>query len=131
MVKRGSADAIHEPSDCDVTNRLITTTFLHCGIIRYDAVGKGRLCAHVGPVSQSDRGRKARRSESRKMDAWVKKQRLFLDYIEVLPAEYYLGTILKERAAPPYEANNAHNSTCVDLMYPPMAIAARADITSY
>ncbi|KAK6031034.1 hypothetical protein OSTOST_02822 [Ostertagia ostertagi] len=57
------------------------------------------------------------------------KQRLFLDYIVVLPAEYYLGTILKERAAPPCEANNAHNSTCVDLLYPPMAIAARADIT--
>ncbi|XGW07796.1 hypothetical protein V3C99_010722 [Haemonchus contortus] len=57
------------------------------------------------------------------------KQRLFLDYVVVLPAEYYLGTILKERAAPPCEANNAHNSTCVDLLYPPMAIAARADVT--
>ncbi|PIO59051.1 hypothetical protein TELCIR_19498 [Teladorsagia circumcincta] len=35
------------------------------------------------------------------------KQRLFgSDYIVVLPAEYYLRTILKERAAPPYEANN-------------------------
>ncbi|PIO55560.1 hypothetical protein TELCIR_23052, partial [Teladorsagia circumcincta] len=48
----------------------------------------------------------------------------FQDYIVVLPTEYYLGTILKERAAPPYEANNAHNLTCADLMYPPMAIAA-------
>ncbi|VDO27999.1 unnamed protein product [Haemonchus placei] len=57
------------------------------------------------------------------------KQRLFLDYVVVLPAEYYLGTILKERAAPPCEANNAHNSTCVDLLYPPMAIAARVDVT--
>ncbi|KAK6049530.1 hypothetical protein COOONC_12966, partial [Cooperia oncophora] len=56
------------------------------------------------------------------------KQRLFLDYVVVLPAEYYQGTILKERAAPPCEANNAHNSTCVDLLYPPMAIAARADV---
>ncbi|PIO63040.1 hypothetical protein TELCIR_15380 [Teladorsagia circumcincta] len=35
MVKRDSADAVHESSDCAVNNRLITTTFLHCAIIRY------------------------------------------------------------------------------------------------
>ncbi|VDM61018.1 unnamed protein product [Angiostrongylus costaricensis] len=57
------------------------------------------------------------------------KQRLFLDFVVVLPAEYYLGSILKERAAPPCEAHTAYNTTCVDLLYPPMAMSARVDVT--
>ncbi|KIH44143.1 hypothetical protein ANCDUO_25841, partial [Ancylostoma duodenale] len=57
------------------------------------------------------------------------KQRLFLDFVVVLPSEYYLGTVLKEREALPCEAHTAHNTTCVDLLYPPMAIAARSDVT--
>ncbi|EYC06964.1 hypothetical protein Y032_0073g800 [Ancylostoma ceylanicum] len=59
------------------------------------------------------------------------KQRLFLDFVVVLPSEYYLGTVLKEREALPCEAHTAHNTTCVDLLYPPMAVAARSDVTEH
>uniref|UniRef100_A0A1I7XHB3 Laminin EGF-like domain-containing protein n=1 Tax=Heterorhabditis bacteriophora TaxID=37862 RepID=A0A1I7XHB3_HETBA len=55
------------------------------------------------------------------------KQRLFLDFVVVLPAEYYEGSALKEHTSPPCEAHLSHNSTCTDLLYPPLTTAARAE----
>ncbi|VDP12271.1 unnamed protein product [Onchocerca flexuosa] len=57
------------------------------------------------------------------------KQRLFLDYIVLLPSEYYEGTMLKERIFEPCQAFDSQNVTCLDLLYPPLPIASRADVT--
>ncbi len=43
----------------------------------------------------------------------------------MLPAEYYEATVLKERVTRPCEALHFHNSTCVDLLYPPLPAATR------
>ncbi|VDK44418.1 unnamed protein product [Anisakis simplex] len=56
------------------------------------------------------------------------KQRLFLDFIVLLPSEYYEGSLLKERITEPCEANNTQNSTCIDLLYPPLPVASRFDV---
>lgn len=48
----------------------------------------------------------------------------------MLPQEYYEGSILKERLPSPCEALNQHNTTCLDLLYPPIDVAAhRVDPT--
>uniref|UniRef100_A0A915PQH1 Laminin subunit alpha n=1 Tax=Setaria digitata TaxID=48799 RepID=A0A915PQH1_9BILA len=59
------------------------------------------------------------------------KQRLFLDYIVILPAEYYEGTVLKDRIFEPCQAIDSQNITCSDLLYPPLPIAYRADIAQH
>ncbi|KAM3726093.1 Laminin-like protein [Dirofilaria immitis] len=59
------------------------------------------------------------------------KQRLFLDYIVLLPSEYYEGTVLKEHIFEPCLALDSQNTTCFDLLYPPLPIASRADITEH
>ncbi|CAJ0584396.1 unnamed protein product, partial [Mesorhabditis spiculigera] len=51
------------------------------------------------------------------------KQRLFLDYAVIIPQEYYEGTILKERLPDPCQAFSIHNTTCLDLLYPPLDAA--------
>ncbi|CAD6197231.1 unnamed protein product [Caenorhabditis auriculariae] len=56
------------------------------------------------------------------------KQRLYLDYIVILPAEYYEGQALRERAPPPCHSKSTKNATCIDLLYPPLTSAARADL---
>ncbi|CAI5448656.1 unnamed protein product [Caenorhabditis angaria] len=53
------------------------------------------------------------------------KQRLFLDYIVVLPIDYYDGQILKQRAPQPCVVNNPSNVTCIDSIYPPLPKADR------
>ncbi|CAI4221509.1 unnamed protein product [Auanema sp. JU1783] len=58
------------------------------------------------------------------------KQRLYLDYVVVLPAEYYTGAIMKERAHPACHSDSIPNSTCVNLMYPPIPSSARADVSA-
>uniref|UniRef100_A0A915BZ56 Laminin-like protein epi-1 n=1 Tax=Parascaris univalens TaxID=6257 RepID=A0A915BZ56_PARUN len=56
------------------------------------------------------------------------KQRLFLDYVVLLPSEYYEGSLLKERVTEPCHAHSTENVTCVDLLYPPLPVAARFDV---
>uniref|UniRef100_A0A1I8EZU5 Uncharacterized protein n=3 Tax=Wuchereria bancrofti TaxID=6293 RepID=A0A1I8EZU5_WUCBA len=56
------------------------------------------------------------------------KQRLFLDYIVLLPSEYYEGTVLKERIFEPCQATDSQNTTCLELLYPPLPTTSRADI---
>ncbi|VDM41094.1 unnamed protein product [Toxocara canis] len=57
------------------------------------------------------------------------KQRLFLDFVVLLPSEYYEGSLLMERVTEPCQAQSAHNSTCVDLLYPPLPVASRVDVS--
>lgn len=45
----------------------------------------------------------------------------------MLPSEYYEGTELKERVFEPCQTVNLQNSTCVDLLYPPLPVASRVD----
>lgn len=56
------------------------------------------------------------------------KQRLFLDYVVVLPAEYYEANTLRIKGTTPCKAHTMNNSICVDLLYPPMHPAARIDL---
>ncbi|CAJ0953978.1 unnamed protein product, partial [Mesorhabditis belari] len=57
------------------------------------------------------------------------KQRLFLDYAVILPQEYYEGTVLKERLPAPCRALTIQNTTCLDLLYPPVDIdVTRVDV---
>ncbi|EGT43369.1 hypothetical protein CAEBREN_17090 [Caenorhabditis brenneri] len=53
------------------------------------------------------------------------KQRLFLDYVVVLPAEYYEGTALRQRPPQPCLSHSSKNTTCADLIYPPIPSVAR------
>ncbi|ULT96990.1 hypothetical protein L3Y34_005063 [Caenorhabditis briggsae] len=53
------------------------------------------------------------------------KQRLFLDYVVVLPAEYYEGSALRQRAPQPCLSHSTKNTTCVDLIYPPIPASSR------
>lgn len=53
------------------------------------------------------------------------KQRLFLDYVVVLPAEYYEGQALRQRAPHPCLSHSTKNTTCVDLIYPPIPSSSR------
>ncbi|TMS36985.1 hypothetical protein L596_004022 [Steinernema carpocapsae] len=57
------------------------------------------------------------------------KKRLFLDYIVLVPREYYEGSLLHERVTEPCLAVNSDHTTCVDMLYPPLPASARADVT--
>ncbi|VDO15754.1 unnamed protein product [Brugia timori] len=59
------------------------------------------------------------------------KQRLFLDYIVLLPSEYYEGTVLKERIFEPCQVTGSQNTTCLELLYPPLPTMSRANIIEY
>uniref|UniRef100_A0A8R1I6V3 Laminin-like protein epi-1 n=2 Tax=Caenorhabditis japonica TaxID=281687 RepID=A0A8R1I6V3_CAEJA len=48
------------------------------------------------------------------------KQRLFLDYVVVIPSEYYEGQALRQRPPTPCLSHSTKNTTCVDLIYPPI-----------
>uniref|UniRef100_A0A914S9Z1 Laminin EGF-like domain-containing protein n=1 Tax=Parascaris equorum TaxID=6256 RepID=A0A914S9Z1_PAREQ len=50
------------------------------------------------------------------------------DYVVLLPSEYYEGSLLKERVTEPCHAHSTENVTCVDLLYPPLPVAARFDV---
>uniref|UniRef100_A0A915EV46 Uncharacterized protein n=1 Tax=Ditylenchus dipsaci TaxID=166011 RepID=A0A915EV46_9BILA len=47
-------------------------------------------------------------------------KRLFLDYVVLVPSEYYLGSSLSERIQSPCSTNSPSNESCVELLYPPM-----------
>lgn len=49
----------------------------------------------------------------------------------MLPSEYYEGTVLKERIFEPCQAHDSQNTTCFDLLYPPLPIASRADVVEH
>ncbi|CAI2351123.1 unnamed protein product [Caenorhabditis sp. 36 PRJEB53466] len=53
------------------------------------------------------------------------KQRLFLDYVVIIPAEYYEGQALRQRAPQPCLSHSTKNTTCVDLIYPPLPSTGR------
>ncbi|VDK75274.1 unnamed protein product [Litomosoides sigmodontis] len=59
------------------------------------------------------------------------KQRLFLDYIVLLPSEYYEGTALKERIFEPCKALDSHNTTCLHSLYPPLPTASRTEVIEH
>ncbi|KAL3982290.1 Laminin EGF-like (Domains III and V) family protein [Acanthocheilonema viteae] len=59
------------------------------------------------------------------------KQRFFLDYVVLLPSEYYEGTVLKERIFEPCKAFDSQNTICFDSLYPPLPLASRADVTKH
>ncbi|PAV91610.1 hypothetical protein WR25_08453 isoform F [Diploscapter pachys] len=57
------------------------------------------------------------------------KQRLFLDYIVLLPSEYYEATLLRQPTPPPCLSNASVTAgpPCLDLLYPPLPSPVRAD----
>ncbi|KAK0397427.1 hypothetical protein QR680_002123 [Steinernema hermaphroditum] len=57
------------------------------------------------------------------------KQRLFVDYVVLIPREFYEGSLLHERVTEPCLAVGSENTSCVDMLYPPLPHAARADVT--
>ncbi|KAL3115244.1 hypothetical protein niasHT_010874 [Heterodera trifolii] len=52
-------------------------------------------------------------------------KRLYLDYLVLIPADYYQGEALTERIIEPCRANETEN--CVELLYPPIPIASKVD----
>uniref|UniRef100_A0A914HKE2 Uncharacterized protein n=1 Tax=Globodera rostochiensis TaxID=31243 RepID=A0A914HKE2_GLORO len=50
-------------------------------------------------------------------------KRLYLDYVVLIPSEYYQGQALTERIIEPCRANETEN--CVELLYPPIPTAAK------
>uniref|UniRef100_A0A7E4ULG0 Laminin subunit alpha-1 n=1 Tax=Panagrellus redivivus TaxID=6233 RepID=A0A7E4ULG0_PANRE len=57
-------------------------------------------------------------------------KRLFLDYIVLLPAEYYNAPLLSETVSQPCLAKQDPGELCIDLLYPPLPAATRVDATS-
>ncbi|KAI1731321.1 laminin EGF domain-containing protein [Ditylenchus destructor] len=54
-------------------------------------------------------------------------KRLFLDYIVLVPAEYYTGSTLSERIYEPCHAIQDSDKPCIELLYPPLPAASRID----
>ncbi|KAF8358536.1 epi-1, partial [Pristionchus pacificus] len=57
------------------------------------------------------------------------KQRLFWDFVVILPSEYYEGTNLVVTHNKACEAGVKDGEKCLDLLYPPLPQVARADAT--
>lgn len=58
------------------------------------------------------------------------KKRLFLDYVVLLPGEYYSASSLKGHIHQPCNATENPDLPCIDLLYPPLQIASRMDASS-
>ncbi|GMR41651.1 hypothetical protein PMAYCL1PPCAC_11846, partial [Pristionchus mayeri] len=57
------------------------------------------------------------------------KQRLFWDFVVILPSQYYEGTNLVSTHNKACEAGTKDGEACLDLLYPPLPNVARADVT--
>jgi laminin alpha 3/5 len=58
------------------------------------------------------------------------KKRLFLDYVVLVPGEYYTGSSLKGHINQPCNATENPDIPCIDLLYPPLQIASRVDASN-
>ncbi|KAI6235067.1 Laminin alpha [Aphelenchoides besseyi] len=58
------------------------------------------------------------------------KKRLFLDYVVLVPAEYYNPSTLKTHIHQPCNAIEDPDNACLDLLYPPLQLASRVDAAS-
>lgn len=54
-------------------------------------------------------------------------KRLFLDYIVLIPSDYYLGSGLTQMLQHPCEINAPRNKSCVELLYPPLPATISVD----
>lgn len=54
-------------------------------------------------------------------------KRLFLDYIVLIPSDYYLGSGLTELVQQPCEINSPRNKSCIELLYPPLPATIAVD----
>lgn len=58
------------------------------------------------------------------------KKRLFLDYVVLVPGEYYTASSLKGHFYQPCNATENPDIPCIDLLYPPLQIASRVDASN-
>lgn len=56
-------------------------------------------------------------------------KRLFLDYIILIPSDYYLGSGLTEILQNPCKINEPKNKSCIELSYPPLPSTITVDST--
>lgn len=54
------------------------------------------------------------------------KKRFFLDYIVLIPSEYFQASALHESINNPCNASST-DASCLDLLYPPVPVTARVD----
>uniref|UniRef100_A0A0N5ARB5 Laminin subunit alpha n=1 Tax=Syphacia muris TaxID=451379 RepID=A0A0N5ARB5_9BILA len=57
-------------------------------------------------------------------------KRVFLDYVTLLPSEYYEADLLKDVLVEPCKSND-DNKNCIKTSYPPLPYSSRACISSY